>query len=120
MGFSFSINISNFEAFLSVFKLTKNPLFLKSEVLLSLSSYIEFTYLHSCVFNSVSKYLRSWTKIEYSPKEKGNTCPGYLSFNPIFQIPIYIGNTYQVVLTFIIIRYLVKKDLSSTPNKIDK
>ena len=30
-GFSFSINISNFEAFLSVFKLTKNPLFLKSE-----------------------------------------------------------------------------------------
>ena len=32
-GFSFSINIANFEAFLSVFKLTKNPLFLKSEVL---------------------------------------------------------------------------------------
>ena len=31
-GFSFSINIANFEAFLSVFKLTKNPLFLKSEV----------------------------------------------------------------------------------------
>ena len=30
-GFSFSINIANFEAFLSVFKLTKNPLFLKSE-----------------------------------------------------------------------------------------
>ena len=29
-GFSFSTNISNFEAFLSVFKLTKNPLFLKS------------------------------------------------------------------------------------------
>ena len=29
-GFSFSINISNFEAFLSVFKLTKKPLFLKS------------------------------------------------------------------------------------------
>ena len=29
-GFSFSINIANFEAFLSVFKLTKNPLFLKS------------------------------------------------------------------------------------------
>ena len=31
-GFSFSINIANFEAFLSVFKLTKNPLFLKSEI----------------------------------------------------------------------------------------
>ena len=30
-GFSFSINIANFEAFLSVFKLTKNPLFLKSD-----------------------------------------------------------------------------------------
>ena len=30
-GFSFSINIANFEAFVSVFKLTKNPLFLKSE-----------------------------------------------------------------------------------------
>ena len=30
-GFSFSINIANFETFLSVFKLTKNPLFLKSE-----------------------------------------------------------------------------------------
>ena len=29
-GFSFSINIANFEAFLSVFKLTKNLLFLKS------------------------------------------------------------------------------------------
>ena len=29
-GFSFSINMANFEAFLSVFKLTKNPLFLKS------------------------------------------------------------------------------------------
>ena len=26
-GFSFSINIANFEAFLSVFRLTKNPLF---------------------------------------------------------------------------------------------
>ena len=31
-GFSFSINIANFEAFLLVFKLTKNPLFLKSDV----------------------------------------------------------------------------------------
>ena len=31
-GFSFSINITNFEAFLSVFKLTKNPLFLKSVI----------------------------------------------------------------------------------------
>ena len=31
-GFSFSINIANFEAFLSVFKLTKNPLFWKSVV----------------------------------------------------------------------------------------
>ena len=30
-GFSFSINIANFEAFLSVFKLTKNPLFWKSD-----------------------------------------------------------------------------------------
>ena len=30
-GFSFSKNIANFEAFLLVFKLTKNPLFLKSE-----------------------------------------------------------------------------------------
>ena len=30
-GFSFSINIANFEAFLWVFKLTKNPLFTKSE-----------------------------------------------------------------------------------------
>ena len=29
-GFSFSINIANFEAFLSVFKLTKNLLFMKS------------------------------------------------------------------------------------------
>ena len=29
-GFSFSINIANFEAFLSVFKLSKKPLFLKS------------------------------------------------------------------------------------------
>ena len=32
-GFSFSINIANFEAFLSVFKLTKNPLFLKSGIM---------------------------------------------------------------------------------------
>ena len=31
--FSFSINISYFEVFLSVFKLTKNPLFLKSDLL---------------------------------------------------------------------------------------
>ena len=30
-GFSFSINIANFEAFLSVFKLTKNLFFLKSD-----------------------------------------------------------------------------------------
>ena len=29
-GFSFSINMANFEAFLLLFKLTKNPLFLKS------------------------------------------------------------------------------------------
>ena len=29
-GFSFSINIANFEAFILVFKLTKNPLFLNS------------------------------------------------------------------------------------------
>ena len=33
-GFSFSINIANFEAFLSVFKLTKNPLFLCSQLFL--------------------------------------------------------------------------------------
>ena len=32
-GLSFSINIANFEAFLWVFKLTKNLLFLKSDVL---------------------------------------------------------------------------------------
>ena len=32
LGFSFSINIANLEAFLSVFKLTKNPLFLKSDI----------------------------------------------------------------------------------------
>ena len=32
-GFSFSINIANFEAFLSVFKLTKNLFFLKSVLL---------------------------------------------------------------------------------------
>ena len=31
-GLSFSINIANFEAFLLVFKLTKNFLFLKSEL----------------------------------------------------------------------------------------
>ena len=31
-GFSFSINIANFEAFLLVFKLTKNLLFLKSVI----------------------------------------------------------------------------------------
>ena len=30
-GFSFSINIANFEAFLLVFELTKNSLFLKSD-----------------------------------------------------------------------------------------
>ena len=30
-GFSFSINIANFEAFLSVFKLSKNLFFLKSD-----------------------------------------------------------------------------------------
>ena len=34
-GFSFSINIANSEAFLSVFKLTKNPLFLKSGTVVS-------------------------------------------------------------------------------------
>ena len=34
-GFSFSINMANFEAFLSVFKLTKNPLFLKSVLYIS-------------------------------------------------------------------------------------
>ena len=34
-GFSFSINIPNFKAFLSVFKLTKNPLFLKSDLFYS-------------------------------------------------------------------------------------
>ena len=32
-GFSFSINIANFEAFLSVFMLTKNPLFLKQPLI---------------------------------------------------------------------------------------
>ena len=32
-GFSFSINIANFEAFLSFFKLTKNLFFLKSDIL---------------------------------------------------------------------------------------
>ena len=31
-GFSFSKNIANFEAFLSVFKLTKNLVFLKSVI----------------------------------------------------------------------------------------
>ena len=34
-GFSFSINIANFEAFLLVFKLTKNLLFLKSALIVS-------------------------------------------------------------------------------------
>ena len=38
-GFSFSINIANFEAFLSVFKLTKNPLFLKSD-----QQFVHITY----------------------------------------------------------------------------
>ena len=33
-GFSFSINIANFEVFLLVFKLTKNPLFLKCAVII--------------------------------------------------------------------------------------
>ena len=42
-GFSFSINIANFEAFLSVFKLAKNLFFLKSDVRST-------TYLH---FNNV-------------------------------------------------------------------
>ena len=44
--FSFSINIANFEAFLSVFKLTKNPLFWKSEVL-------------GYLVNTVGKYLET-------------------------------------------------------------
>ena len=35
-GFSFSINMANFEAFLLVFKLTKNPLFLKSEYVITI------------------------------------------------------------------------------------
>ena len=38
-GFSFSINIANFEAFLLVFKLTKNPLFLKSDYV---ARYLQF------------------------------------------------------------------------------
>ena len=42
-GFSFSINIANFEAFLSVFKLTKNPLFLKSEALVGIFSSFIYT-----------------------------------------------------------------------------
>ena len=37
-GFSFSINIANFEAFLSVFKLTTNLFFLKSERVLGQST----------------------------------------------------------------------------------
>ena len=37
-GFSFSINIANFEEFLLVFKLTKNLFYLKSESILTLQS----------------------------------------------------------------------------------
>ena len=50
-GFSFSINIANFEAFLSVFKLTKNPLFLKS-----VPRY--FRILTYCVDTSSDIYVR--------------------------------------------------------------
>ena len=51
-GFSFSINIANFEAFLSVFKLTKNPLFLKSG----------WVYISRCIY---LLYPRS-----FSPRDK--------------------------------------------------
>ena len=48
-GFSFSINIANFKAFLSVFKLTKNLFFLKSDglpVLYSLIHYVLCFLIH--------------------------------------------------------------------------
>ena len=41
-GFSFSINIANFEAFLSVFMLTKNLFFLKSGNILSMTKMFIF------------------------------------------------------------------------------
>ena len=42
-GFSFSINIANFEAFLSVFKLTKNLFFLKSGKLYRWTAHIFYS-----------------------------------------------------------------------------
>ena len=48
-GFSFSINIANFEAFLSVFKLTKNLFFLKSVGLVWLWCYSSKTSLSATI-----------------------------------------------------------------------
>ena len=49
-GFSFSIDIANFEAFLSVFKLTKNPLFLKS---VDCTKYKLIVWRNACVWLDV-------------------------------------------------------------------
>ena len=57
-GFSFSINIANFEAFLLVFKLTKNLFFLKSGTF-----YLELAKKNMVSFGSV--YLEA-IKIWYS------------------------------------------------------
>ena len=55
-GFSFSINIANFEVFLSVFKLTKNLFFRKSVLVLRLicvsNSVLSLTVVFSAPFTS--------------------------------------------------------------------
>ena len=65
-GFSFSINIANFKAFLSVFKLTKNPLFRKS--VWSTYTKVWFVLTYNIVKNAlepsvVSTYLVTWPTI---------------------------------------------------------
>ena len=56
-----SINVANFEAFFSVFKLTKNRLFLKSVNRVNLTNIIKIFFLH----NSQQHFLSS-LKITYT------------------------------------------------------
>ena len=54
-GFSFSIKIENFEAFLLVFKLTKNLFFLKSvRVLVGTLLFAEQTFVIMKIFTHIS------------------------------------------------------------------
>ena len=71
LGFSFSINIANFEAFLSVFKLTTNPLFLKSVCLDKIFFYLILaTSIWHIIFFSKCHFNWVWSN---SPALNGQT-----------------------------------------------